>query len=69
MMRIAIAVGAIVVAIGLAGCAGPPAPFSVEEKLYFNKAIGYDLIRPLPSLPPQPGVGPPPWRAPLSSRN
>ena len=42
---ISIAIGAIAVASGLVGCASP-APFSVEERLYFDKATGSGIIGP-----------------------
>ena len=40
-----IAIGAIAVATGLAGCASAP-PFSVEEQLFFDKATGSGILGP-----------------------
>ena len=42
---ISIAIGAIAVATGLAGCASAP-PFSVEEHLFFDKATGSGIVGP-----------------------
>ena len=65
--RIAIATATLAAAACLAGCAGPR-PFSVEEKLWFDRAVGYDIlpVYPVPLYPP-PDLGPPPY-APLSYR-
>jgi hypothetical protein len=42
---ISIAISVIAVAAGLAGCASAP-PFSVEERLFFDKATGSGIIGP-----------------------
>ena len=42
---ISIAISAIAAAASLAGCATAP-PFSVEERLYFDKATGSGIIGP-----------------------
>jgi hypothetical protein len=42
---ISIAIGAIAVTTGLAGCASAP-PFSVEEHLFFDKATGSGIVGP-----------------------
>jgi hypothetical protein len=58
--RFAIAAMAIAAAASLAGCASSPAPFSFEEKVWFDKAVGHDLIPVRPALPYPPEFGPPP---------
>jgi hypothetical protein len=65
--RIVTFAAAVSLAIGLAGCATAPPPFSVEEHLWFDKATGPDITNVPPGLrmeapPPYvyPGALPPP---------
>jgi hypothetical protein len=46
---IAIAIGAIAAAAGLAGCASAP-PLSLAEQLWFDKATGSDITNVPPGL-------------------
>jgi hypothetical protein len=48
--RLAIAAASMAAAACLTGCATPQ-PFSVEEKIWFDKAVGHDIIQVQPSLP------------------
>lgn len=65
----AIAMGAVAAAASLAGCATVP-PFTVEERLWFDKATGADITGMPPGLRLQPigleysgpGEYPPPVR-------
>ena len=43
--NISIAIGAVALATGLAGCASAP-PLSVEEHLFFDKATGSGILGP-----------------------
>ena len=56
--RFTIAFAAIAAAASLAGCATSPRPFSLEEKIWFDNATGYDIlpVRPEPRYLP-PGYG------------
>ena len=48
--RIAIAAGVMAVAVSLAGCATGPRPFSFEEQIGFDKAVGGDITGVPPGL-------------------
>ena len=69
--RLTLAAAGMAAAASLAGCALGPRPFSIEEKIWFDKAVGYDIIPVQPTLPDAEFAPPPyaPPYAPLSSRN
>ena len=48
--KIAIAAGVMAVAVSLAGCATGPRPFSFEEQIGFDKAVGGDITGVPPGL-------------------
>jgi hypothetical protein len=53
----AVGMAALAAAASLAGCATSPRPFSIEEKIWFDKALGHDFL-PVYPYPPH-GNGPP----------
>ena len=64
--RISIAATAFAAAASLAGCAGPK-PFSIEERIWFDRAVGYDIqpySEPFSGLPYQPYYRSPPYAPP-----
>lgn len=54
--RVAIAAAALAAAASLGGCASAP-PFSVEERLWFDKATGSDITGVPPGLRTHQGIG------------
>ena len=59
--RLAIVVVSIAAAASRAGCETPQ-PLSIDERIWFDKAVGQDLIPVRPALPYPPAeFGPPPY--------
>ena len=48
--KFAIAFGALIAAAALAGCATSPVPATIEEQMWFDKAVGYDINKVQPQL-------------------